>query len=115
MPQGGGVLDPAANLKICDFDGAAFMNKATGTGGKANGKPPKDPEKEKEPKRASSLQAFRVLRVRLLPSGSICFVAQVLPETPLSKAQAQLSKILKNVNECRRRDLPVFVGCPFRS
>ena len=63
LMQGGGVLDPAANLKVCDFksgdvDVSGFLDKTAGGKSKKTSRTnPKttDPEKAK---RASSLQAY---------------------------------------------------------
>ena len=70
--QGGGVLDPSANLKICDFksevDGAILIGKAAGTTCvKTNKrKTPKNTGDGENPKGASSLHE-NVLRCRLAP------------------------------------------------
>ena len=70
------MLDPAANLKICDFknaelDGKAFLNKAAGSKGKpkTNNNNNTDPEKAK---RASSLQAWMVLEGKLPCNTKLC-------------------------------------------
>ena len=78
--QGGGILDPKAQLNIAEIAGAGGMETITNAMG-SNGKVKKS-KKEKDEKKDDTPK-------------------EMVPETALTKASTLLTKILKDVNDCR--------------
>ena len=118
-PQGGGVLDPRANLKILDFkggpiDGAEMMGKVSGSSkdAKQNNKRNKQGDKgEKSPKaKEASCECMRAACKEPGPrhdtrKSNRCIVVapQVEPITPLGRAKTLLNTIMTDVNQCTCR------------
>lgn len=108
--QAGGVLDPAANLKISDFTGADGAKKVLGAMGgivAPTKKKGREKDTEKQPKEAVEgvpiVFQIWVTSVWFTIDGfhPVSKALQVAEESPLSKAQALLNKVFKELNHCR--------------
>ncbi|CAK9079159.1 unnamed protein product, partial [Durusdinium trenchii] len=94
--KGGGVLDPNSGLKITDFAGAIGADKLMSTMAIA-------PETKRKNKRKGKGEEEQRKSDDDVKEAFIHFIhtETVVPETPLQKATSLLTKVLKDVSDCR--------------